>query len=73
MRTVATAVEMRELLNMGVLEEYNVGPNWVSFAGAPQDTHIRWNSEGFGFIYGSEAVAEAVREWVQDQIHLDND
>jgi hypothetical protein len=73
MRTVASAAEMRELMTMGVLEEYNVGPSWVSFSGAPNEIHIRWNSESFGFVYGSEDIAQMVRDWIQTELHTGNE
>jgi hypothetical protein len=72
-RNVASAAEMRELINLELLNEYNVGPDWTSYEGAPFHTHIRWNSEGFGFILGTEFEADTIAHWVQTELHTGND
>jgi len=72
-RNVASAAEMRELVNLDLVKEYNVGVSWTSYEGAPFGCHIRWNGEGFGSIRGSAWEADIIRSWIQEQIHSDND
>ena len=68
---VASAAEMRELVNMDLVTPYNVGVAWTSYAGAPFGCHIRWNSEGYGTIRGSAWEADIIRSWIHEQIHTD--
>lgn len=70
---VASASEMRELVNLDILTPYNVGAKWTSFAGAPFGCHIRWNSEGFGIILATEYESQIIRDWIQEQLHTGND
>lgn len=70
---VASAAEMRELVNLDILQPYNVGVKWTSFAGAPFGCHIKWNSDGWGFIYGTDYEAEVIKDWISEQLHTGND
>ena len=70
---VASASEMRELVNLDLVKEYNVGVTWTSYEGAPFGCHIRWNSEGFGFILGSDYEAGVIEDWVQFELHTGNE
>jgi hypothetical protein len=72
-RNVASAAEMRELLILESLQPYNVGAAWTSYSGAPFGCHIRWNSEGFGFINGTEIEAKFISAWIQAELHTAND
>ena len=67
-RNVAGAAEMRELLKLDIVQPFNVGPNWTSYAGAPFGCHIRWNSEGFGYILGTELEGQIIQYWIQKQL-----
>lgn len=70
---VASAAEMRELVNLDLLKEYNVGVTWTSYEGAPFGSHIRWNGEGYASMRGTAWEANIIRGWIQDQIHTGND
>jgi len=70
---IASAAEMRELTNLDIVKEYNVGVTWTSYEGAPFGCHIRWNGEGYGSIRGTPLEAGIIRSWIQDQIHTDNE
>ena len=72
-QNVASAAEMRELLKLDIVQPFNVGPNWTSFAGAPFGCHIRWNGEGYASMRGTPWEADVIRSWIQDQIHTDNE
>ena len=72
-QNVASAAEMRELVKLDIIQPFNVGPNWTSYAGAPFGCHIRWNSEGFGFILGSDYEAGVIEDWVQFELHTGNE
>ena len=72
-RNVASASEMRELTNLDIIMPANVGPSWTSYSGAPFGCHIRWNSEGFGYILGTEREAEFISAWVQNELHTGNE
>jgi hypothetical protein len=64
-RNVATAIEMANLVGNQTLTPYNVGSDWTSYQGAPFNCHIRWNSQGFGFILGTEDEAGFIEGWVK--------
>jgi hypothetical protein len=64
---------MRELLNQAILVEYNRGPVWSSYSGAPFNCHIRWPDGGFATIRGTELEAEFIREWIQSELHTGNE
>ena len=67
-RNVASSSEMKDLVHMDILVPYNVGPKWTSYEGAPFGCHIRWNSEGFGFILGTELEGQVIQYWIQKQL-----
>jgi hypothetical protein len=83
--TVASATEMRELENTGVIEVYEPkNPRhkfFHNFKSAPYRTykgswgveHIRWDGEGAATVRGSERQANIIRSWIQHQIHTDNE
>lgn len=68
---VASAAEMRELVNLDILKPYNVGVTWTSYQGAPFRCHIRWNGEGYASIRGSELEADFIRNWIQNELSYD--
>lgn len=65
-RNVANSIEMANLIAQRLLTPYQTGPNWTSFQGAPFGCHIRWNSQGFGFISGTEIEASFINSWVMN-------
>lgn len=67
-RTVATAPEMRELIDQDILTPYRVGASWTSYQGAPFGCHIRWNGEAQAFILGTEFERRVIQDWIQDQL-----
>jgi hypothetical protein len=70
---IASAAEMRELVNLDLVKEYNVGVTWTSYEGAPFGCHIRWNGEGYASMRGTPWEADIIRSWIHDQIHTDNE
>ena len=71
--TIATAAEMRELLNLDSLQPVNVGPNWTSYGGGPFHTHIRWSGDGVVTMFGTKDEAYCFIQWIQNELHTGNE
>ena len=67
--SVATAAEMRELLNLGLLKLYATGTKFNTYSGAP--SHIRWDTRGYASVAKGDAQLTAV--WIQTELHTGNE
>jgi hypothetical protein len=68
---VATAAEMRELLALDLLKLEQTGADWNTYSGHPAGRHIRWDGEGYASVVGSSAGK--VADWIQIELHSDNE
>jgi hypothetical protein len=67
-RIVASAAEMRELIDYNIVSVYREGSDWTAYQGAPFRCHIQWNGEDFGYVYLESEEAELIKQWVQTEL-----
>jgi hypothetical protein len=67
-RIVASAAEMRELIDYNIVSVYREGADWTAYQGAPFRCHIQWNSEDFGYVYLESEEAELIKQWIQNEL-----
>jgi hypothetical protein len=67
-RIIASASQMRELINYNILTVYREGTDWTAYQGAPFRSHIQWNGEGFGYVYLEKEEADLIEQWIQNEL-----
>ena len=82
--TIASATEMRELENTGVIEVYEPkNPRhkfFHNFKSAPYRTykgswgteHIKWDGEGAATVLTTQTRAREIKHWFSDQLFGDH-
>lgn len=69
-KTIATAAEMRELINIGSLDLENTFADVNSYSGAP--VSIIWDTNSNAIIQNLKRTDE-VRTWIDQELHTGNE
>ena len=70
---VATAAEMRELINLDLLHRVSQGDRWDTYAGHHTGRRIRWRTDTDDYASVIGPSAPKVFAWIQNELHTGND